>query len=205
VNRLGRAPEPSAVHSHPPSVPHVSSIVRVASLATVDLQAKLEHRRSGKDDRAAIERQQEGRRCQGHNLDGDFDDVDTTPVGQAASTTTPPAGSRDGCMALVLHLRMVVWPRKFWPLLLEKYNGSVTPIEFLQIYSTLILTAGGDEAIMANYFLVALTGTARSWLMNLPEGPSRRERSCAISSRPTSRVPMLARAMRSTSTSCNNA
>jgi hypothetical protein len=30
--------------------------------------------------------------------------------------------------------------------------------------------AAGNEAIMANYFPVALTGTARSWLMNLPEG-----------------------------------
>jgi hypothetical protein len=28
---------------------------------------------------------------------------------------------------------------------------------------------GGNEAIMVNYFRVALTGTAKSWLMNLPE------------------------------------
>jgi hypothetical protein len=40
----------------------------------------------------------------------------------------------------------------------------------MQIYSTLILTARGDEAIMTNYFPVALTGMAQSWLMNLPEG-----------------------------------
>jgi hypothetical protein len=46
----------------------------------------------------------------------------------------------------------------------------VNPTEFLQIYSTSILAAGGDEAIMANYFPVTLTGTTRSWLMNLPEG-----------------------------------
>jgi hypothetical protein len=65
---------------------------------------------------------------------------------------------------------MVVWPRKFQPHLPEKYDGTVNPAEFLQIYSTSILAAGGDEAIMANYFLVTLTGTARSWLMNLPEG-----------------------------------
>jgi hypothetical protein len=54
--------------------------------------------------------------------------------------------------------------------LLEKYDGSVNPTEFLQIYSTSILIAGENEAMMANYFLVALTGTTRSWLMNLPEG-----------------------------------
>jgi hypothetical protein len=46
----------------------------------------------------------------------------------------------------------------------------VNPAEFLQIYSTSILTAGGDEAVMANYFPVVLTRMARSWLMNLLEG-----------------------------------
>jgi hypothetical protein len=51
----------------------------------------------------------------------------------------------------------------------KKYDGSVYPTEFLQIYSPSILTAGGNEAIMANYFPVALTGMTRSWLMNLPE------------------------------------
>jgi hypothetical protein len=56
------------------------------------------------------------------------------------------------------------------PHLPEKYNGTVNPIKFLQIYSTSILAIGGNEAVMANYFPVALTGTARSWLMNLSEG-----------------------------------
>jgi hypothetical protein len=46
----------------------------------------------------------------------------------------------------------------------------VNPAEFLQIYSTSILVAGGDEAVMANYFSIALIRTAWSWLMNLPEG-----------------------------------
>jgi hypothetical protein len=73
-------------------------------------------------------------------------------------------------MALAPHLRMVVWPPKFQPHLPGKYDGMVNPVEFLQIYSTSILTVGGNEAVMANYFPVALTGTARSWLMNLPEG-----------------------------------
>jgi hypothetical protein len=73
-------------------------------------------------------------------------------------------------MALAPHLRMVVWPCKFWLHLPKKYERTVNPTEFLQIYSTFILAAGGDEAVMANYFPVALTGTARSWLMNLSEG-----------------------------------
>jgi hypothetical protein len=60
-------------------------------------------------------------------------------------------------MVLAPHLRMVVWSRKFWPHLPEKYDGTVNPTEFLQI-STSILTAGGDEVVMANYFPVALSG-----------------------------------------------
>jgi hypothetical protein len=65
---------------------------------------------------------------------------------------------------------MVVWLRKFRPHLLEKYDGTINPVEFLKIYSTSILTAGWNEAAMANYFPVALTGMTRSWLMNLPPG-----------------------------------
>jgi hypothetical protein len=50
-------------------------------------------------------------------------------------------------MALAPHLRMVVWLCKFSPHLPEKYDGMVNPVEFLQIYSTSILTTGGYEAI----------------------------------------------------------
>jgi hypothetical protein len=53
-------------------------------------------------------------------------------------------------MALAPHLRMVVWPPKFRPHLPEKYDRTVNPVEFLQIYSTSILVAGGNETVMAN-------------------------------------------------------
>jgi hypothetical protein len=73
-------------------------------------------------------------------------------------------------MALAPHQRMVVWLPKFRPHLPEKYDRTVNPTEFLQIYFTSILATGRNEAVMANYFPVALTGTARSCLMNLLEG-----------------------------------
>jgi hypothetical protein len=60
-------------------------------------------------------------------------------------------------MALAPHLRMVVWSYKFWLHLPEKYDGTVNSAEFLQIYSTSILAAGGDEVVMTNYFSVTLT------------------------------------------------
>jgi hypothetical protein len=50
-------------------------------------------------------------------------------------------------MVLALHLRMVVHPCKFWPHLSEKYDGTVNPVEFLQIYSTSILTTGGMKPL----------------------------------------------------------
>jgi hypothetical protein len=39
--------------------------------------------------------------------------------------------------------------------------------EFLQVYVTAITTAGGNTTVMATYFLVALSGPAQTWLMNL--------------------------------------
>jgi hypothetical protein len=40
----------------------------------------------------------------------------------------------------------------------------------LQVYITAITTDGGNTAVMASYFHVALTGPARTWLMNLTPG-----------------------------------
>jgi hypothetical protein len=38
------------------------------------------------------------------------------------------------------------------------------------VYVTAITGAGGDTAVMATYFHVALSGPARTWLMNLALG-----------------------------------
>jgi hypothetical protein len=75
-----------------------------------------------------------------------------------------------GCVALADHLRTTTWPPKFWPHLPEKYDGTSNPSEFLQVYVTAITAAGGNTAVMASYFHVALTGLARTWLMNLTPG-----------------------------------
>jgi hypothetical protein len=75
-----------------------------------------------------------------------------------------------GCVALANHLRAVTWPPKFRPHLPEKYDDTTNPSEFLQVYVTAITTAGGNTVVMASYFHVALTGPARTWLMNLTPG-----------------------------------
>jgi hypothetical protein len=75
-----------------------------------------------------------------------------------------------GCAALADHLNAATWPPKFRPHLLEKYNDTSNPSEFLQVYVTIITAAGGNTVVMASYFHVALTGPARTWLMNLTPG-----------------------------------
>jgi hypothetical protein len=75
-----------------------------------------------------------------------------------------------GCAALADYLHAVSWPSKFWPHLPEKYDGMSNPSEFLQVYVTAITAAGGNTAMMATYFHVALSGPTRTWLMNLAPG-----------------------------------
>jgi hypothetical protein len=89
-------------------------------------------------------------------------------MGTQYPTGVPLAGV--GCAALADHLRVASRPPKFRPHLLEKYDGTSNPSEFLQVYVTAITAAGGNTAVMATYFHVALSGPARTWLMNLTPG-----------------------------------
>jgi hypothetical protein len=136
----------------------------VRGAQTDDLWAELNHRRAREDAWVSLERARERRRnIEGRNLDQDFVAVaPQTPAG------VPLAGV--GCVALADHLRAVTWPPKFRPHLPQKYNGTSNLSEFLQMYVTAITAAGGDTAVMATYFHVALSGPAQTWLMNLTLG-----------------------------------
>jgi hypothetical protein len=113
-----------------------------------------------------MERARERRlNIEGRNLEAELDMAVPKPQGRVQA---PVAGV--GCATLADHLRAVAWPSKFGPHLPEKYDGSTNPSEFLQVYITAITAAGGNDAVMASYFHVALTGPARIWLMNLTPG-----------------------------------
>jgi hypothetical protein len=162
----------------------------VRGAQTDDLRAELNCRRAGEDARVSLERARERRQnfkgsedarvslerarehrlnIEGHNLDQDFDVVaPQTPIGAQFQAGVPLADV--GCAALADHLRAATWPSKFWPHLPEKYDGTSNPSEFLQVYVTAITAAGGDTAVMATYFHVALSGPARTWLINLTLG-----------------------------------
>jgi hypothetical protein len=135
-----------------------------------DLRAELNRRHAGEDACVSLERARERRlNFEGRNLDYDFAAVaPQTPTGARIQASVPLAGV--GCAALADHLHVVTWPSKFWPHLPEKYDGTSNPSEFLQVYVTAITAAGGDTAVMATYFHVALSGPARTWLMNLTPG-----------------------------------
>jgi hypothetical protein len=132
-----------------------------------DLRAELNRRRAGEDARVSLERARERRQnIEGRNLDCDFATVaPQPPMGPQIQAGVPLAGV--GCAALADHLRAAAWPSKFQPHLPEKYDGTSNPSEFLQVYVTAITAAGGDTAVMATYFHVALSRLARTWLMNL--------------------------------------
>jgi hypothetical protein len=162
----------------------------VRAAQTDDLRAELNRRRAGEDARVSLERARERRQnfeghedarvsleraCErwlnikGRNLDQDFAAVaPQTLVGARSQAGVPLAGV--GCVALADHLRAATWSSKFRPHLPEKYDGTTNPSEFLQVYVTAITTAGGDTTVMATYFHVALSGSARTWLMNLTPG-----------------------------------
>jgi hypothetical protein len=138
----------------------------VRGAQTDDLRAELNRRRTGEDARISLERAHERRQnIEGRNLDQDFAAATPqTPMGPRSQMGVPLAGV--GCTALTDHLRTASWPPKFRPHLPEKYDGTSNPSEFLQVYVTAITAAGGNTTVMATYFHVALSGPARTWLMN---------------------------------------
>jgi hypothetical protein len=130
-----------------------------------DLRDKLNRRRAGRDSCISSEKTRE--RYGG--LGQDSAAVAPRAPGDARfQTSIPLAGV--GCAVLANHLGAATWPPKFRPHLPEKYDGTTNPSEFLQVYVTAITVAGGDTAVLATYFHVALSRPARTWLMNQAPG-----------------------------------
>jgi hypothetical protein len=53
---------------------------------------------------------------------------------------------------------------------IEKYDRSTNRTEWLEVYQLTIEATGGDSYVMANYLLVCLSTSARTWLLELPVG-----------------------------------
>jgi hypothetical protein len=72
--------------------------------------------------------------------------------GSACDDDIGPYGAR--CRAFTADLPRVYWPTKFRPDVLEKYNGTIDPKEFLQIYTT--VSDPGPRGCVHNVSLIYL-------------------------------------------------
>ena len=93
-----------------------------------------------------------------------------------------------GFRAFTAELRSVAWPGKFKPDLPPRYDGTVDPVEFLQLYELGIEAANGDEKVMANWFPMALKDGACTWLLNLAPSTISSWEEMRTASWPTSKV-----------------
>ena len=143
----------------------------VRGARTKDLRAELNSRRTGEDARFSVKRARERRlNIEGRNLNADLDAAAPKPPGNARiQAGTPVAGV--GCAALAEHLprggvTIQVPPAPAGEV--RRYREPVgIPAGVRYRHHT---AAGGNDAIMASYFHIALTGPARTWLMNLIPG-----------------------------------
>jgi hypothetical protein len=81
---------------------------------------------------------------------------------------TPPG--RGTFCALAPKLRQVVWPDKFRPGPIDRYDGSSNTKEFIHVYHMVIEAARDDDRRKAHYLPTTLPGMARSCLVDLSEG-----------------------------------
>jgi hypothetical protein len=69
---------------------------------------------------------------------------------------------------LTPQLQVSPWPANFRAGTYPKYNGSTDPAQYIMSYQVAIASSGGDEAIMAKSFIIALEGSALTWYTRLP-------------------------------------
>jgi hypothetical protein len=98
------------------------------------------------DARVSLERRRK-------NNDRAIDDI-----GEAGKNVRTPGDPiyYPGCLALTRQQRYVIWPNKFKLDIGARYDGTINPVEFLQLYVVAVQAARGDQRAMANWFPMAL-------------------------------------------------
>jgi hypothetical protein len=84
-----------------------------------------------------------------------------SPPPRILTRDVTPTG-RSGFRALAGPLREVRCPAKFKAGHIDRYDDSNNPEEFIQVYQTVIESAGGDDRVNANFLPTTLSGAARS-------------------------------------------
>jgi hypothetical protein len=73
-----------------------------------------------------------------------------------------------GFVALAGPHSRATWPPRFRPDIGACYDGTSNLVEFLQQYATSIQAVGGNECVMANWFMMATKREPHRWHCRLP-------------------------------------
>jgi uncharacterized membrane protein len=76
----------------------------------------------------------------------------------------------DGASPLAAELQAIPWPPSYKPPQLPMYDGHSDPKQFLMSYEATISSYGGNAAVMAKSFVMAIKNVAQTWYSSLRPG-----------------------------------
>jgi hypothetical protein len=76
----------------------------------------------------------------------------------------------DAASPLVAELQAIPWPPSYKPPQLPMYDGHSDPKQFLMSYEATISSYGGNAAVMAKSFVMAVCNMAQTWYSSLRPG-----------------------------------
>jgi hypothetical protein len=76
----------------------------------------------------------------------------------------------DDASPLAAELQAISWPPSYKPPQLPMYDGHSDPKQFLMSYEATISSYGGNAAIMAKSFVMAVKNVAQTWYSSLQSG-----------------------------------
>jgi hypothetical protein len=78
----------------------------------------------------------------------------------------------DAASPLAAELQAIPWPQSYKPPQLPIYDGHLDPKQFLMSYEATISSYGGNAAVMAKSFIMAVRSVAQTWYSSLRLGPT---------------------------------
>jgi hypothetical protein len=76
----------------------------------------------------------------------------------------------DDASPLAAELQAIPWPQSYKPPQLPMYDGHSDPKQFLMSYEATISSYGGNAAVMAKSFIMAVRSVAQTWYSSLRPG-----------------------------------
>jgi hypothetical protein len=83
----------------------------------------------------------------------------------------------DNASPLAAELQATLWPPSYKAPQLPMYDGHSDPKQFLMRYEATISSYGGNTAVMAKSFVMAIKSVAQTWYSSLRQGQLRHGRS----------------------------